>query len=162
ARAGGVVGDPGVLDSLRKLPIELLSLASNHAYDLNEPGVLSTIQEVDARGFTHAGTGRTLDEASRAGYRDRAGGAVALIAMASSPLPSLAMADEGHPGIQHLAVRNNEVVPADRDRVLASIRSAASRARWVVVYQHDHYWAPDWHDTPDWKQRWCRACIDAG
>lgn len=162
ARPNGVVGDPVVLDSLRGLPIELLSLASNHAFDLNEAGVLSTLQEVDARGFTHAGTGRTLVEASGAGYRDRAGGSVALIAMASNALPVAAMAAEGHPGIQHLAVRNNEVVPADRERVLESIKAAASRARWVIVYQHDHYWAADWHDTPEWKQRWCRDCIDAG
>src|SRR6185436_5454734 len=65
-------------------------------------------------------------------------------------------------GVNHVAMRGDAVDPADADRVLASISTAASRGRRVIVYQHDHYWAPNWQDTPQWKKGWCRACIDAG
>lgn len=37
-----------------------------------------------------------------------------------------------------------------------------NQADYVFVYHHDHYWAPDWQDTPEWKKQWRRACIDAG
>ena len=32
----------------------------------------------------------------------------------------------------------------------------------MIAYHHDHYWEPDWHDTPRWKQDWAHACVDAG
>src|SRR5262245_8934002 len=53
----GVNSDPVVLDSLRQLSFNLLSLSNNHAGDLGEAGFLSTIEETTRRGFTIAGTG---------------------------------------------------------------------------------------------------------
>jgi len=158
----GVNADPVVLDSLRALSFDLLSLSNNHAGDLGEPGILSTIEETTRRGFTVAGTGTSIDEAGRPAYFTTPKGKVALVAMASSAVRPDSIATPTHVGVNHLAQRAGVVDPVDRDRVLATIRSAASQADWVVVYQHDHYWAPDWQDTPDWKKAWCRSCIDAG
>jgi poly-gamma-glutamate synthesis protein (capsule biosynthesis protein) len=162
ASGAGVAADPAVLDALRRLHVNLLSLSNNHAGDLGEAGLLSTIEETRNRGFTFAGTGDTLMQAARPGYLKTPRGVVALVAMASSAIPSDRMARETHAGVNHLAVRNGIVDPNDAARVLDAIRTAAAQADWVVVYQHDHYWAPDWQDTPEWKQRWCRECIDAG
>ena len=158
----GVAAEPIVLDSLRALSFDLLSLANNHAGDLGTPGILSTIEEARRRGFVVAGTGRTLDEASAPGYLDTPKGRVALVAMASRAVASSVIAAPGRAGVHHLAMAGGVVNPADAERTLSSIRTAAARADWVVVYQHDHYWAPDWQDTPAWKQQWCRTCIDAG
>ena len=144
------------------MSFDLLSLSNNHAGDLGEAGLLSTIEETTRRGFTVAGTGRTLDEASKPGYLTRPTGKVALVAMASSAIPPDRIATATRPGVNHVAQRNGVVDPADSARVLAAIEIAAEQADWVVVYQHDHYWAPDWQQTPDWKKAWCRACIDAG
>lgn len=159
---GGVHADPVVLDSLRQLKFNLLSLSNNHAGDLGETGLLSTIEETTRRGFTIAGTGPTLTEAARPGYLKIPSGRIALVAMASSAIPVNRMATATRPGVNHVAQINGIVDSADSARVLAAIRTAASEADWVVVYQHDHYWAPDWQQTPDWKKAWCRACIDAG
>jgi len=159
---GGVHADPVVLDSLRQLSFRLLSLSNNHAGDLGEAGLLSTIEETTRRGFTVAGTGRTLAEAVKPGVLTLTKGTIALVAMASSAIPPDRMATETRSGVNHVAQRNGVVDAADSARVLAAIRAAAAQADWVVVYQHDHYWAPDWQQTPDWKKAWCRACIDAG
>ena len=61
----GVDAEPAVLDSLRALSFDLMSLSNNHAGDLGEAGILSTIEESTRRGFAVAGTGKTLDEAAR-------------------------------------------------------------------------------------------------
>jgi len=159
---GGVNAEPVVLDSLRQLSFNLLSLSNNHAGDLGEAGLLSTIEETTRRGFTIAGTGRTLADAARPGYLKIASGRIALVAMASSAIPVNRMATATRPGVNHLAQINGVVDSTDSARVLGAIRTAASDADWVVVYQHDHYWAPDWQQTPEWKKAWCRACIDAG
>jgi len=80
----GVNAAPVVLDSLRRLSFNLLSLSNNHAADLGEAGLLSTIEETTRRGFTIAGTGPTLVEAARPGILQVPKGRIALIAMASS------------------------------------------------------------------------------
>jgi poly-gamma-glutamate capsule biosynthesis protein CapA/YwtB (metallophosphatase superfamily) len=162
ARGAGVAAEPVVLDSLRALSFDLLSLANNHAGDLGVPGLLSTIEETRRRGFGFAGTGRTLEEASQPGYLETPKGRVALVAMASRAVAAPMIATSERPGVHHVAMTGTDVDPVDAARTLAAIRTAAARAPWVVVYQHDHYWARDWQETPEWKKRWCRACIDAG
>jgi poly-gamma-glutamate capsule biosynthesis protein CapA/YwtB (metallophosphatase superfamily) len=159
----GVIAEALVLDSLKQLSINLLSLSNNHADNLGEPGFFSTLEETRSRGFTVAGTGRTLSEASRPGeLKLRDDRTVALVAMASNAIGEQSFASATRPGVNHVAERNGIVDPMDSERILMAIKTAAAKGDWVVVYQHDHYWAPDWQDTPDWKKRWCRACIDAG
>jgi poly-gamma-glutamate synthesis protein (capsule biosynthesis protein) len=156
------VAEPLVLDSLRGLSINLLSLADNHSDDAGAQGFVDTIREAGRRGFTVAGTGRTLAEASAPAYLKTKNGTAALVAMASNALGPEAMATEKTTGVNHVTVRDPTVDRADADRILASIAVAAAHADRVFVYQHDHYWASDWQDTPEWKKAWCRACIDAG
>ena len=48
---------PVVLDYLAEFGVSLLSLANNHSWDYGAAGILSTIEEADARGFVHSGTG---------------------------------------------------------------------------------------------------------
>ncbi|MER9356240.1 CapA family protein [Mesorhizobium sp. M0514] len=43
--------DPFVLDVLKDTGFSTLSLANNHAFDLGPGGVLSTLEDVEARGF---------------------------------------------------------------------------------------------------------------
>ena len=77
---------PAVLDALKDLGFNLLSLSNNHVWDVGERGVLDTLTEVDKRKFVHAGTGRQLDEATAPAYLETPAGRVALVAMASGGL----------------------------------------------------------------------------
>jgi poly-gamma-glutamate capsule biosynthesis protein CapA/YwtB (metallophosphatase superfamily) len=157
-----VIADARVLDSLRDLSMNLLSLSNNHADDAGAAGFRATIDAARNRGFVVAGTGETLAEAAAPGYLALPGASVALVAMASSAIDATGIATETRPGVNHLAVRGLVPDASDAQRILNAIRTAAARSPFVVVYQHDHYWAPDWQDTPEWKKAWCRACIDAG
>lgn len=77
--------EPLVLDSLRNLGFNLLSLSNNHAFDLGPNGILSTLEEARARGFAHAGIGETLADATRAGIARKDSTTLALVAMDAGP-----------------------------------------------------------------------------
>ncbi len=97
-----IYSPPAVLDDLKAMGFNALSLCNNHAFLLGPPGILSTIEEVAARGFLAAGIGATLTEAATPGRRDIKGRPVSLVAMDAGPLPAAVYASDPQP---HLAAR---------------------------------------------------------
>jgi poly-gamma-glutamate capsule biosynthesis protein CapA/YwtB (metallophosphatase superfamily) len=101
---------PVVLDALKDIGFNALSLANNHAFDLGPPGILSTLTEVNARDFLHAGIGVDRDHALAAGARSVASRDVALVAMDAGPGPATMYADNAmgtrpaRPGVNGLKV----------------------------------------------------------
>ena len=172
-------GTPEVLDALRDMGFNLLSLANNHATDLGVAGIFTTQAAVDAHGFGRAGTGADAASAAAAGYVDANGSEVALVAMASGAvqLTPDTWAGPNQPGVNFLELRADGTLnPEQKARILASVRTAAGRADFVAVYQHNHYWgeargieAPpdrerriDRFQTPVWMEEWARELVDAG
>src|SRR5690242_15054975 len=154
---------PEVLDCLKALSVNVVALSNNHAWDFGTGGVLATLDAVERRGFTHAGTGRNLNEATAAGYRDTPAGRIALVSMASGAIRTGAAATETRPGVNEVRLEaTGELNADDRARNLSAIREARRGARYVFCYQHNHYWEKDFRVTPAWQKRWARQCIDAG
>lgn len=119
---------PHMLDALREAGFNALSLSNNHAFDLGPAGVLSTLDEVTARDYLHAGIGRTLAEATGPARGTIGGRAVALIAMDGGPGPDTMYAEDAapprpaRPGVNRLRLhRRLEVDPTAFDQ-LARIR----------------------------------------
>jgi poly-gamma-glutamate synthesis protein (capsule biosynthesis protein) len=79
--------DPVVLDALRETGFSALSLSNNHAFDLGPPGVLSTLEEVDMRGFLHAGLGYNRSDACLASEGIIGRKRLAMVAMDGGPGP---------------------------------------------------------------------------
>ena len=144
---------PEVLDYLDELGVSLLSLANNHSWDYGDAGIVSTLEEAARRGFTNAGTGRTLTEALAPAYRNVAGLQVGLVAVATVNQPPEATATESAPGVNMLDPED----PAAWDRNLGAIREAAANADFVIAYQHYQVDAEE-----GWQERWARATVDAG
>lgn len=102
-----------MLDSLSHFGFTHLSLANNHAGDLGPNGILSTLVETAARGFTTAGTGPTLTAATAAAN----GRGVALVAMDAGPWDASVYASDGQgglgtrPGVNRLRVSRRLGVP---------------------------------------------------
>jgi poly-gamma-glutamate synthesis protein (capsule biosynthesis protein) len=69
-----------MLDDFRASGLNMLSVANNHSFDLGEAGLLSWIEESKKRGFTVAGGGRNLAEATAAGVMTVKGQRVGLLA----------------------------------------------------------------------------------
>lgn len=118
---GAVFGcsQPNVLDALQSLGFHGLSLSNNHAFDLGPSGILSTIEEVERRGFLHAGIGRNRTAASRAGKGSFSGRKVALVAVDGGPGPDFMYAADAtlgrpeRPGVNRL--RLTKVINVDAD-----------------------------------------------
>lgn len=165
---------PGALASLKDLGFNLVSLADNHAWDLEIPGIQNTLKEVDRLNLAHAGTGNTLDEAAAPGYLRTPKGTVALVAMASGLIPPGGGATAAKPGVNELDVEaGNKPNEGDAQRILQSIRDASKQADLVIVYQHNHVYTKPFHilmeeelperlRPPDWIKQWAHAEVDAG
>src|SRR5262245_694626 len=138
-RDGQFLSPPESIDALKALGFNLLSLSNNHSFDLKVPGIQNTLRAADRLSLAHAGTGNTLDEASGAGYLRTPKGTVALVAMASGFVAEGGAATAARPGVIELRVDGGKTPNAeDSQRILQSIRVAATRADLVIVYQHNH------------------------
>ena len=144
---------PEVLDYLGEIGVSLLSLANNHSWDYGDAGIVSTLEQAAQRGFTYAGTGRTVAEAAAPAYRDVAGLRVGMVALATVNSPPDAAATETTPGVNMLSPED----AAAWDRNLAAIREAAASADFVIAYQHYQIDA-----EAGWQESWARATVDAG
>ena len=96
--------DPVVLDTLKEIGFNAVSLSNNHAFDWGSGGILSTLEEVGKRGFLHAGIGANKVDASRPGILDTDKGRVAMVSMDASPQPDHFYAGERRPGINRQRV----------------------------------------------------------
>jgi poly-gamma-glutamate capsule biosynthesis protein CapA/YwtB (metallophosphatase superfamily) len=165
---------PGALDSLKAFGFNLIDTSNNHAADLMVPGVVNTINEADRVGLAHAGTGKTLADATAPAYLKTAHGTVALVALASGSLPKGAIATDTQPGVDELRL-SPQNVPNEEDtkRILASIHDASKKADLVIVYQHNHVFdkpfgelytegLPERMRPSPWLIKWVHQEIDAG
>ena len=144
---------PKVLDYLRSINVNLLSLSNNHSFDFGECGIVSTIHEAALRGFTFSGTGKTLTEASAPAYIEVNGLKMALISFTSTgsnERESILTPDT--PCVNFVNVDD----PVHRERVFASIAEAKNAGSDIIfVYHH-------WHGHDEIKVDWAHELIDFG
>lgn len=107
--------DRRVLSSAKRFDFNLTTFANNHCLDYGHEGLLQTIENLDAEGYVHAGTGRNLREASAPKYLDLPQGRVALIACTTSFAPGGLAGEQsrllpGRPGVNGLRVKTTLMV----------------------------------------------------
>ena len=73
-----------VLDELGEAGFQLMATATNHSLDYGVTGLLATIEALEARGISHAGVGRNLEEARRPAYHTHPNGTVALLSCSAT------------------------------------------------------------------------------
>ncbi len=82
---GSHFGAPSwVLDELVDAGFDLFATATNHSLDYGVSGLLHTLDALEARGLSFAGTGRNLEDARRPVYHTHPHGTVAMLSCASS------------------------------------------------------------------------------
>lgn len=126
---GNPMAAPQVADDIRKMGIDLLSRANNHAGDWGVEGMFETTRWLAGAGLAHAGSGRNRAAARAPAYIETASGRVALVAAASTFAPgSMAGPAErdvsGRPGISVL--RTSRVVLVT-EQEMQTLRSIAAR-----------------------------------
>ena len=159
--------DPAVLDCLKDWHIDLLATSNNHAFDLGTGGIVGTLDELEGRGFTHAGTGENLASAAAPAIRRGKNGTVGLVAGASGQIRGDGAATVSRPGVNELRWNATSDPAAalnedDVGRMLAAIRNAANQADVVIAYHHNHVLTDKGRRVPQWQQNFAHQCIDAG
>ncbi|MEX2542246.1 MAG: CapA family protein [Trueperaceae bacterium] len=163
---------PEVLDSLKEVGFDTLSLSNNHMFDLGPDGVQSTLEEVAKRGFAFAGAGLDLSTAAAPGFHRSSASTLGVLAMDCGPQPADVYAKNesatgsAQPGINGLRINESEhgLEPESEDveAVVRSIRTAGQEADLVLVYVHNHHWEEVKWKTPRWMVDFAHRCIDAG
>jgi poly-gamma-glutamate capsule biosynthesis protein CapA/YwtB (metallophosphatase superfamily) len=156
------VAPPAVLTCLGAMGINTLALSNNHAWDLGTAGVLATREAVRRMGFTAAGTGRNIEEASSAATIKTGNSTVAVIAMATAKIRDGAAATSTRAGVNELRLEDGQPHTDDADRILKSIAAARRAADTVIVYHHNHDWGDDMRITRPWAVAWAERCADVG
>ncbi|RWD40475.1 MAG: CapA family protein [Mesorhizobium sp.] len=136
---------PYVLDALQEIGFQALSLSNNHSFDLGPSGVLSTLEEVEKRGFLHGGIGRNMAEASTPSSATFSERSVSIIAMDGGPGPNFMYAEDGgddrpeRPGINPLRLSRILEVDDETFEQLRAIRDKIgySAVDWIIDYQPD-------------------------
>lgn len=131
AQSGGtwVSAPPEVLDDLRAYGFNAVAWANNHTLDYSYGGLAETGQFLDQYGFTHAGAGRNMAEASAVRYIETAGARIALIAATSTFHESWTAGEqrpdlEGRPGVNPLRFQTINRVSASNLQKLKEIADA--------------------------------------
>lgn len=134
--------EPVVLDALKVLGFNMLSLSNNHAFDLGPNGVLSTLEEVGKRGFCAAGLGADQSAAARPGYLDTEVGPVALVAIDGGPSGDSYRAKDAdnkapsRPGVNALRVAQEFHVGRDELEMLRRLQDELGHQRLRGHYRH--------------------------
>ena len=120
AENGGawLIDSPLVPADIRRMGIDIVSRANNHATDWGLQGMEETDRLLSKAGVVYAGSGYDLSAAQAAHYLSTAEGRVAIVSMASTFTPmSRAMdplgAAPGRPGIDGLRTTESIVLPQD-------------------------------------------------
>jgi poly-gamma-glutamate capsule biosynthesis protein CapA/YwtB (metallophosphatase superfamily) len=138
AESGGtwMLADPHVVDDVKAMGFDIVSLANNHSSDWGAEGLKETEGRLAAAGLVSAGTGRTLSGARAPRYHDGPQGRTALVAAASTMTSHSRAADPlgevpGRPGLNPLRVERNALVNAEQFEALASIARTAPQSKVI-------------------------------
>lgn len=131
---------PSMLDDVAAYGFNLFNTANNHSGDYGQEGVCATIRHLTSRGMCFAGTGRTLQEASRAAYLDGPTCRTALIGITATMDPAAAAGSQGglvrgRPGLNPLRHKTFHHVNAkhfEMVRTLADVSLANAKAELSI------------------------------
>lgn len=143
---------PANLPCLSAARVDVATSANNHAMDWSEPGLLHTIEVVEAAGIRVAGAGRDEREAWRP---IRVGPVVVVgVGATSSGIPPEWRAGPGRPGVALLPDLSDRTV----DQIGEIVAEHAAEGDVVVVSIH---WGGNWgYRIPEAHRRFARALVD--
>jgi poly-gamma-glutamate synthesis protein (capsule biosynthesis protein) len=143
---------------LRATGVDCCVLANNHVLDWGRPGLVETLDTLDALGIKTVGAGRDVTEAIKPAVLDIAGKGRVIIqafGLPTSGVPRSWIATETAPGVNVLPDLSEESITLVRRR-LESVRQPGDL---TVVSLH---WGPNWgYAIPPSQRRFAHELIDA-
>lgn len=112
-----------ITEVLKKLKIDVVTLANNHILDFGESGLKDTISYCHSLGIKTVGAGKNLEEAAKTLYLDTAEGKIAIINIAENEWASASQKSAG-------------ANPMDIIENIHQIKEAKQNADFVLVILH--------------------------
>lgn len=130
---------PDAIASLARLGFTAMAHANNHAFDLGPPGIAATRAVLNQHGILLAGSGQTLDEATRPVEWSVGERTIVLFSVDLGPQGEIAYAGSDRAGIAPLRMKRSIQLPASDYATIAAIHQALGdearlRARRRVGY----------------------------
>lgn len=150
-RNGAIIYSPDeAIATLKKLEINIVTLANNHICDLDAEGLKHTIEVLRDNGILFLGAGETLNEAS----------APLFITIKGKTICFLAYMEDCVPGIRFAKKDSAGVNPFNPKQVVCDIKKYRDSCDYLVVMPH---WGKENTIWPKLSViRWCKMFKDAG
>jgi len=169
---------PWVLDLLKEHGVNLLATSNNHAYDLANEGMMSTLEELARHNFSYAGSGLNITDALRSTQiTTKHGAKVGLVGVVSAPTLYTygGIATDTQMGVNAMQMEplapgtySYTPISAARAAQVAAHLAAAPQNDILISYHHNHYFQPlpgggtDEMFISDWWSSWAKTAIDSG
>ncbi|HWT75382.1 MAG TPA: CapA family protein [Mobilitalea sp.] len=143
--------DPSRVEILKKMGVDIVSLANNHALDYGPDALLDTFDTLDNAGIDYIGAGKNLDRAKAPIYYSVGNKTIAYVAASRVVFSMDWYASENGLGM---------VGTYDPALILASIKEAKANSDFVVIFVH---WGVERESHPeDYQRNLAKQYIDAG
>lgn len=143
--------NPGRVEILQKMGVDIVSLANNHALDYGPDALEDTFTTLDSAGIEYIGAGDNLDRAKAPIYYKVGDKTIAYVAASRVVFDMSWYADEDKSGM---------IGTYDPTLILGSIREAAANSDYVVMFVH---WGVERNSYPeDYQRTMAKQYIDAG
>jgi hypothetical protein len=143
--------NPGRVDILKEMGVDIVSLANNHALDFGMDALLDTFTTLDNAGIAYAGAGETMARAKAPVYLTVGDKTIAFVAASRVVFAMDWYATDTTPGM---------IGTYDPALFLESIREADANADFVVAYVH---WGVERNNYPEKYQKvFAKNYIEAG
>lgn len=142
-----LIAPTSCVNGIKKLGVDLFTLANNHIMDYGQEGLESTIAVLKENGIDYVGAGKNLSEAQKPYIIEKNGVKVGIYACAEH---EFSIAEEKYPGAN----------PFDMLESLDHIENLKNECDYVIVLYHggkEHYRYPSPH-----LQKVCRKMCDKG
>lgn len=148
---GAIIYAPdNTVSTLIELHINVVTLANNHSFDLDEDGYRHTIDLLDRNGIKHLGAGKNLEEASQPLFVEINGRKVCFLAYMEDCVPCIRFATPNSPGVN----------PFSPNKVIDDIIKYKKESDYIIVLPH---WGKE---NTMWPRpeimRWCKLFAEAG
>jgi hypothetical protein len=130
----GMMGSREVAADIKAMGITMMNRANNHVFDSDQEGMFSTIEQLEAAGIAHAGTGKNLEDARAPAFLETPKGRIGIVGIHTPHGTNNAMATYqvgnvgGRPGLNGLQLTTYHTVNQAQLDAIKQIRRAAYTA----------------------------------
>lgn len=146
----------GLLTSLKKAGVDIVSVANNHIMDAGVAGLKRTLDNISAAGLVYTGAGKTKKEAAEMKTAAADGIVVGFLAYTYSTNERLPSHNADAPGVNILRYHS----AGDLEQAAVYVQHAKKSADLIIVSLH---WGDEYATQPTyWQRKTAYELIEAG